>query len=122
VQATLVQHPYHPTPQTTILDTPRTVETLTGRSGLSFTQTLTQYVDRLRRSNGFQSRLATLQHKTALDRLLQAVQAEDGAMANARMPHVPDTLNLMMNLHNQRRLADLKRRTDALAQRIRARG
>jgi hypothetical protein len=35
-------------------------------------------------------------------------------MANARMPHVPDTLNLMANLHNQRRLADLKRRTDKL--------
>jgi hypothetical protein len=120
VQATLVQHPYQPTPQTVLLDTPRIVETLTGRSGLSFTQTLTRCIDRLRRSNGFQSRLANLQHKTALDRLIEAVQTEDGAMANARMLHVPDTLNLMVNVHNQRRLADLQTQIDALTQRLRA--
>jgi hypothetical protein len=55
-----------------------------------------------------------LQHKTAIDRLLQAVQTEDSAMANARMPHVPDVVNLMSAIINQRWLTDLRTRVDAL--------
>lgn len=83
------------------MTSPRDSETLNGRSGLSFAQRFTRCVDRLRMSNGFQNRLANLTYKTALDRLLEAAQAEDLAMASAGLPHTLDVVNLMATIHNQ---------------------
>jgi hypothetical protein len=122
VQATLVKHPYKRTPHTVVLDAPRDYETLTGRSRLSFKQAYTRLVDALKRSNGFQSRLARLAYKDACDALLQAVQAEDGAMANAQAPYVLDLLNLMANLHNVKTANALRRRIRDSERRLRVHG
>ena len=92
------------------------------RSRLSFTQACTRLVDALKRSNGFQSRLARLEYKDACDALLQVVRTEDDAMAHAEAPPALDILTLMANLHNLTTVDALRRRVRDGAQRLRAHG
>jgi hypothetical protein len=111
VKATLVKHPYKETPQSITLYKPREGVDLMGRITPSFRQQFKLLIEELRRSNGFQNTLLSLEHKKALDMLLkEAWSAEDAAMSNSGIPCVLDILNLMANVHNKKCVEELRKK------------
>jgi len=115
IKAYLVKHPYKETPGSIILRVFEGGVNLMGRITPSFRQLFESQVEELKRD--FQNALLDLNHRGAFDLLLkEAWSAEGHAMSNSKVPVTLDAMNLMANVHNKKRVEELRR---ALEERIR---
>ena len=77
----------------------------------SFRNQFQKIIDALRHNNTFQDAPFSLQYRnrTAFDLLLKdAWLAEREALLTSYLPHLLDALNLMANVHNKKRVEELR--------------
>lgn len=115
VQATLIKHPSKPAPQSVELS--QGDEPVMGRVTPPFTQVYQELIEKLRRD--FVPMLRDAQHREAFEALLtDAWDRERAAMGNSELALLLDALNLTANVHNKSQLAKLRKRLDAIEERL----
>jgi len=111
IRATLVKHPYKVTPKSIVLHARSGNVDLVGTTVPLFKQDFQKQIDELKNEIGFQNSLLSFEHREAFDLLLnEAWSVENVAMANSGVPCILDILNLMANVHNKKRVEDLRER------------
>jgi len=90
-----------------------------GRVTPSFRQLYLKQMEALKKSAGFRDALLDQEHKKAFDLLVKDAWTPEGAaLSNAGVPCVLDIMNLMANIHNKKRIEELRERIHKIETRL----